>query len=207
MRRSGPPPRGSTWGGILLERPVYPARAAMCAWSSAPGEKRAHSHRSLPSPVAPGHRTAGKGPGRLRQATPMTRAGDRRRGRLCGLDSSLSRRCDAERLCPQPCPELGDSDPTESRLAETKTRPKWTQTTCKSAPSKPAGPGSPRVGFDSFAAPFANISQESARLLALMSVHASHFRQFLSFERDRGSQCSDRRPGTRAGMPAPLPLT
>jgi hypothetical protein len=47
---------------------MYPARAATCAWSSAPGEKRVRPHRSLLSPVVAGDRTAGKGPGRLRRA-------------------------------------------------------------------------------------------------------------------------------------------
>jgi len=47
---------------------MYPARAATCAWSSAPGEKRVRPHRSLLSPVMAGDRTAGKGPGRLRRA-------------------------------------------------------------------------------------------------------------------------------------------
>ena len=55
-----------------------------------------------------------------RSSAPMTRADDRRRGWLCGLDSPPSRRCDAERPCPQPCPELGDSDPTQPHLAERK---------------------------------------------------------------------------------------
>ena len=44
--------------------------------------------------------------------------------------------------CPQPCPELGESDPTRTAPTEQNTS-KCTQTTCKSGPSKPAGPGSP----------------------------------------------------------------
>src|SRR4051794_11664040 len=46
--------------------------------------------------------------------------------------------------CPQPCPELGESDPIEPHLDEDK-HAQTAQKPCKPRPSKPAGPGSPRV--------------------------------------------------------------
>ena len=66
-------------------------------------------------------------------------------------------RC-CRRGCLEPCPELGESDPSQTDLVEQRPAQTSHKSPANRRPSKPAGPGSPRVGrFDSFAAPWGHL--------------------------------------------------
>src|SRR5262249_39059624 len=108
------------------------------------------SDRERPARLDEGRETPRRDPPKSRQAR-----GHARRVALeftAALDDELQQVVGAK-ACPEPCPELGTSEPPSTNPAPP-TKIKNASPAGKGSTSKPAGPCSPRVGrFDSFAAP------------------------------------------------------
>src|SRR5215212_5346506 len=152
------PPTRSRRSITATERPSLAAwMAAFCPLGPDPMTIRSKSRSSTPTIYPSGSsRRAARRPQATRRPPSASARDGRPHERVAARSCSprRRRRTRPPRRVPNRVPNSANLIPSNRTQPNEKT-PKQAQKPCKPRPSKPAGPGSPRVGrFDSFAAPW-----------------------------------------------------